>query len=165
MVRLLSGVCRGGTALAVSLIVLAVSRWGPVYAEPPIDVRALPLALPAVLLALGAALTGRERRPLPWRGILAALAALTVSLLAVAAGRPPAGLSAQVEGPEGPLGRLAPGPIDLLGRDLRQYPGLRRLTLRWEGPLHVPETGTYRIEAVGRGRVEVAIAGRRILLA
>jgi hypothetical protein len=29
----------------------------------------------------------------------------------------------------------------------------------------VPETGTYRIEAVGRGRVEVAIAGRRILLA
>jgi hypothetical protein len=165
VVRLLSGLCRGGFALAVFLIVLAVSRWGPVYAEPPLDVRALPLALPAILLALGAALTGHERRPGPWRAILVALAALLLSLFGVARWRPPAGLPAQVEGPEGPIGRLAPGPIDLLGRDLRQYPGLRRHTLRWEGPLRVPETGTYRIRAVGRGRVEVRIAGRRVLLA
>ena len=40
----------------------------------PLDVRALPLALPAVVVAVGAALTGRERRPRPWRAVLAALA-------------------------------------------------------------------------------------------
>ncbi len=165
MVSLLSGLCRRGFAVAVFLIVLAVARWGPVYAEPPVDVRALPLALPAVLLALGAGLTGRERRPRPWRAIGAALAAATLSLFVVARLRPPAGLPALVEGPEGPLGRLAPGPIDLLGRDLRELPGVRRLTVRWEGPLQVPETGTYRIEVLGRGRVEVRIAGRRVLVA
>jgi hypothetical protein len=165
VVRLLSGVCRGGFALAVFLIVLAVSRWGPVYAEPPLDVRALPLALPAVVLAVGAALTGRERRPRPWRAVLAALAFATLALFAVALIRPPAGLSAQVEGPEGPVGRLPPGPIDLLGRDVRKLPGLRRVTLRWEGPLVVPESGTYRIWAAGRGRVEVRIGERRVLVA
>jgi hypothetical protein len=165
VVSLLSGLCRGGFALAVSLIVLAVARWGPVYAEPPLDVRALHVALPALLLAIGAGLTGRTRRPRRWRVVLLVLAALVVCLFAAARLRPPAGLSAEVAGPEGPLGRLAPGPIDLVGRDLRPFAGVRRLSLRWDGPLRVPETGTYTIEAVGRGRVEVRIAGRRVLLA
>ncbi len=165
MVRLLSGVSRGGLALAVFLIVLALSRWGPVYAEPPADVRALPLAGPALLLAITAALTGRERRPRPWRAILRALVIALVSLFAVAAGRAPAGLPLQVEGPDGPVGRLAPGPVDVLGRDLRRWPGLRRLTLRWEGPLRVPESGTYRIWVTGRGRAEVRVAGRTVLRA
>ena len=65
----------------------------------------------------------------------------------------------------GPSAGWTPGPIDLIGRDLRKFPGLRRGTLRWEGPLIVPETGTYRLWATGRGRVEVRIAGRRLLLA
>ncbi len=165
MVRLLSGLSRAGFAAAVFLLVLAVSRWGPLYAEPPWDVRALPLAGPALLLAITAALTGRERRSRPWRAILLALAVALALLLAVVALRAPAGLPAEVIGPEGPIGRLAPGPVDLLGRDLRVFPGQRRLTVRWEGPLHVPESGTYRIWATGRGRVEVRLAGRTVLLA
>ena len=166
MVRLLSGLSRAGLALAVFLIVLAVTRWGPFHAEPPWDVRALPLTLPALLLAVTAALTGGARPPRPWRAILLALGAAVVLLLAVVAVRPPAGLPADVSGPEGPIGRLGAGPIDLIGRDLRALPpGPRRLAVVWEGPLHVPETGNYRIWATGRGRVEVRLAGRTVLLA
>ncbi len=165
MVRLLSGLSRAGLALAVFLIVLAVTRWGPFHAEPPWDVRALPLALPALLLAVAAALTGRPRRPRPWRAILLSLAASVVLLLAVVALRPRAGLPAEASGPEEPIGTLAAGPIDLVGRDLRAFPAPRRLAVVWEGPLHVPETGTYRIWATGRGRVEVRVAGRTVLLA
>jgi hypothetical protein len=165
VVRLLSGVCRGGFALAVFLIVLAVSRWGPVYAEPPLDAHALPAAAFAVVLGTVAAVSGRERRPRPWRSILLALAVATGVLFAVVLLRPASGLSARVETPEGAVGSLAPGPVDVLGRDLRQWPGLRRLTLRWEGPLRVPETGVYRIWVAGRGRAEVKIAGRTVVLA
>ncbi len=165
MVRLLSGVCRGGFALAVFLIVLAVSRWGPVYAEPPLDAHALPAAGFAVVLGTVVAVGGRERRPRPWRSVLLALAIATSLLFAIALLRPSSGLPARVEGPEGTLGSLPPGPIDLLGRDLRQWPGLRRPTLRWEGPLRIPESGAYRIWVAGRGRAEVKIVGRTVLLA
>src|SRR5258707_13869968 len=75
--RLLSGLSRFGLAATLFLIVLAVARWGPVYAEPPLAVRALPLLGPAVLLSIVGVLTGRERRPSPRRPLgAAALGAL-----------------------------------------------------------------------------------------
>ena len=52
---------RVGTAVVVALMVLAVTRWGPVHAETPLDLRALPLAPWALAFAVVAALTGRPR--------------------------------------------------------------------------------------------------------
>jgi hypothetical protein len=164
-VRLLSGLSRAGLGLSVFLLVLAVLRFGPVHAEPPWDVRALPVALPAVVLAVGAALSGRERRPGPVRPLLAALAVALLALAAAVALRPPSGLPLQVAGPEGALGRLPPGPVDVLGRDLEDFSGTRRWTLRWDGPLRVPADGGYRLWVKGRGRAVVRLAGRPVLAA
>ncbi|MFI5007889.1 MAG: hypothetical protein ACHQKZ_10640, partial [Solirubrobacterales bacterium] len=165
MKRLLSGLSRFGLAVTAFLIVLAVARWGPVYAEPPFDVRALPLLGPAVLLAIVGVLTGRERRPRPVRPLLAAAGLALVTLGALVALRAPSGLSLDVSGPEGTLGRLAPAPVDVLGRDLRQFSGTRRWSLRWQGPLWIPEPGRYRLSVTGRGRVVVRLDGRPVLAA
>ena len=62
LLRLLSLLARAAFAVTLGLVLLAVSRWPPVAAAPPVDVRALPLALPLVVFAVAAALTGRERR-------------------------------------------------------------------------------------------------------
>ena len=165
MPRLVSGLSRAGLAAVVLLIVLAVTRWGPIHAEPPVDARAGPLALPALLLAIVAALTGRERRPRPVRPLLLAAALAAGALALVVALRGPAGLPLEVSGPEGVLGRLPPGPVDVLGRDLRHLAGTRRWSLRWSGPLHVPEPGGYRLRVAGRGRAEVVLSGRTVLAA
>ena len=163
--RLLSGLSRFGLAVTIFLIVLAVARWGPLYAEPPFDLRALPLLGPAVLLAIAGVLTGRERRPAPVRPLLAAAVVALGTLGALVALRGPSGLPLEVSGPEGALGRLAPAPIDVLGRDLREFSGTRRWSLLWQGPLWIPEPGRYRLWVAGRGRVEVRLDGRPVLAA
>src|SRR2546426_8657680 len=66
----LSVLFRAALAVVVALLVLAVLRWAPVYAEPPFPVRALPLAGPAVVLALVVAPPARERPPRPPRPVL-----------------------------------------------------------------------------------------------
>ena len=75
LVRLLSLAGRLGFAVTLALVALAATRWSPIDAEPPIDVRALPLAGPALAFGVLAALTGRERRPGPWRRVALALVA------------------------------------------------------------------------------------------
>ncbi len=165
MRRLLSGLARAGLAAAVFLLVLAVTRWGPIHAEPPWDVRALPLAGPAVLLAILAALTGHERRPGPVRPLLAATGLSLLAMAGTVVLRGPSGLPLEVSSPDGALGRLAPAPVDVLGRDLRDYSGTRRWWLRWAGELRVPEAGRYRLWVTGRGRVEVTLGGRPVLTA
>jgi len=161
--RLASDLSRGGLALAVFLLVLAVLRWGPVYAEPPWDVRALPAAAAAVLLAIPAALTGRERPRRPLLPLLLAAAFAGAALALVVGLRGPVGLAASASDQRGPLGTLARGPIDVLGADLRPLAAGRRLTLRWDGELRAPETGTYRLWAAGRGDVTVTLDGRVVL--
>jgi hypothetical protein len=163
--RLASVLSRGGLALAVALLALGILRWRPVYAEPPWDVRAMPMAGAAVLLAIVAALTGRPRRHRPLKPILIALAAVAAVLAAVIALRGPGGLAVAAADQRGPLGALPPGPIDLLGGDLRSLAPGRRVTLRWEGELRAPETGTYRLWATGRGDVRVALDGQVVLVA
>jgi hypothetical protein len=160
--RWLSGVSRAGLALTLSLLVLAVLRWGPVHAEPPVDVRALPLAGPAVILAVLGGITGRERRPRPARPFLVALALVAGALAAVVAARGPAGLPVEVSDGREVLARLPPGPVDIIGSDLRGVAGPRR-SLHWQGPLRAPASGTYRLWAVGRGRVRVELDGRTVL--
>jgi hypothetical protein len=157
---LLSLGARAGFALALALLVLAVSRWPPVHARPPLEVEAQTLAAPTLALAILAALTGRERRPRPWRLVLAALLGATVGLLAVTALRGPAGLPAEVSSPEGPLGTTPPGAVAVVGRDLRAFPGVRRFMLRWRGELRVPASGRYRLHVEGRGRATVSLGGR-----
>jgi hypothetical protein len=155
---------RGALAACVFLLVLAWCRWPPVHAQVAFDVRALPLAVPAVLLAGVAALTARARRPravTPWAS---AAAVFGLGLAIVVAARGEAGLAARVEGPSGPLATLAPGPIDVVGRDLGVDP-VRKWTIRWEGTLRVPESGRYRLWAAGRGAVEVDVDGRAALRA
>lgn len=145
------------------LLVLAVLRWGPVYAEPPWDVRALPSAAAAVPLAVLAALTGSRRPPRPVRALGIASALAASALAVVVATRGPGGLPADVSGSRGPLGQLAPGPVDVIGQNLRDLPSVRKWTLRWSGALRVPETGAYRLWADGRGHVEVRLDGIRVL--
>ena len=103
MKRLLSGLSRYGLALTAFLIVLAVARWRPVYAEPPWNVRALPLSGPALLFAIVGVLTGRERRPAALRPLLAAAVLALGTLGALVALRGPSGLPLEVSGPEGAL--------------------------------------------------------------
>jgi hypothetical protein len=161
--RLVSGLSRGGLALAVFLLALAILRWRPVYAEPPWDVRAMPLAGAAVLLAIPAALTGSARRHRSAQPVVIAAAVVATALAAVVVTRGPGGLAAGVADQRGPLGALSPGPIDVLGGALRILAPGRRVTLRWEGELRAPETGTYRLWATGRGDVTVALDGQVVL--
>jgi hypothetical protein len=162
-VRLVSLAARLGFAVTLALLALAVSRWSPIDAEPPLDVRALPLALPALALAMTAALAGRERRPRSWRRWALALAAAVAALAVAVAARGPAGLTAEVSGPAGPLGRTGPAAIDVTGRDLRGLGTGRRVALRWAGELRLPASGRYELWAEGRGRVTVSLDGLRVL--
>jgi hypothetical protein len=161
--RLASELSRGGLALAVFLLALAILRWHPVCAEPPWDVRAMPMAGAAVLLAVCAALTGGPRRRRPLKPILLGLAAVAATLAATIALRGPGGLPVMVADQRGALGSLPAGPLDVLGGDLRSLAPGRKVTLRWEGELRMPETGTYRLWATGRGDVTVALDGRVVL--
>ena len=160
----MSFLARAAVALTVALLVLAVTRWAPVEAEPPVDVRAMPLALPLVGLAALAALTGHARpRRRPWRAALAVLLAAASALAVVTLLRGPAGLPAEVSDGGGPVGRTRPGPIDVIGRDLRALNPGRRVGLRWTGDLRVPEAGGYRLALEGRGRASLALAGRPLV--
>jgi hypothetical protein len=145
-------------------VALGVLRWAPVLAEAPLDVRAAPAAALAVVLAAIAAALPGERQPGPWRA--AALLALLsgLALAGVVALRPAAGLALEVVGPPGVLGTLPPGPVDVIGPDLRDLPSYRRTTLRAAGELRVPATGTYRLWADGRGGIEVKIDGHPVLV-
>jgi hypothetical protein len=157
---------RAGTALALAALALAVARWPPVEARVPLDVRALPAGALVVMLAALAALTGRAARS-PGsgrvRGVLTALAAVALALVAVAALRPACGLRAEVSGPQGVVGEIGPATVEINGPRLRALPFVRRWTFRWEGPLRVEASGHYRLWATGRGRVEVSIDGRPVL--
>jgi hypothetical protein len=165
LVRLLSLAGRLGFAVTLALLALAATRWAPIDAQPPLDVRALPLAGPALAFGVLAALAGRERRPGPWRRASLSLLAAALALAAFVAWRGPSGLSAEVYGQGGPLGTTGPAAIDVVGRDLRALPSGRRLTLRWAGDLRVPASGRYELWAEGRGRVSVSLAGRPVLQA
>jgi hypothetical protein len=162
---LLSLLSRAGLAAVSFLLALAVLRWSPVHAQPPLDVRALPLAAVAVVLAVVAALTGRARPPARLRPFALGLLAALASLALVVALRPQGGLAARVSGPAGPLLTLPPGPIEVDGPRLREadLPAVRKWTFEWDGELRVPATGTYRLWAAGRGEIHVAIDGHPVL--
>jgi hypothetical protein len=160
--RLLSGASRLGLALVFFLIGLAVLRWGPVHAESPLDVRALPLAGPAVMLAVVAACTGRDRRPRSVRPLLAAIAVVATALAAVVALRGSGGLPLEVSDGQKTIARLPPDALDIIGADLRAVSGTRRV-LHWQGPLRVPASGTWGLWAEGRGRLRVELDGRVVL--
>jgi hypothetical protein len=165
LTRLLSSLGRLGLAVTLALVALAVTRWWPVGASSPLDVRALPLALPAVGFAVLAAISGRARRPTRWRAALAGLGAVVVALSAAVIARGPAGLAGEISGPAGAVGWTAPGPIDLIGRDLRGPALPRRVAVHWAGPLRVPASGRYRLWVEGRGRASVQLKDRPLLLA
>ncbi|HEY2946368.1 MAG TPA: hypothetical protein VGN09_28305 [Vicinamibacteria bacterium] len=144
--------------MVVFLLALAFLRWPPISAEPPLDVRALPLFLPAIVLAIAAALAGPpDRGPGAVRPAAVALIVAVVLLVVVSALRPPSGLVAVVSGPTGEIARLPRGAIDVTGPALRDLPGVHRWTFRWQGPLRAPATGTYRLWAAGRGEIEVRL--------
>jgi hypothetical protein len=164
--RLASSVSRAGCAVSVFLLVLAVLRWAPVHAEPPWEVPARNAGAAAVVFAAVAASTGRERkaRPfLPW--VVGGLAATGLALAAAVALRGPAGLAAEVREPSGSIARLPLGPIDLIGRDLRERALGRKWSTRWAGELRAPEAGRYRLWAAGGGRVTVILDDRDVLSA
>ena len=163
MRRLVSTLARAGVSLLVGLLVLAVLRWPPVWARPLVDVRALTLAGPAVILAVVAALTGHARPRRTVRPLLIALGAALAALAVLVALRPPAGLAATVSDPRGPIGASPIGAIDAAGPDLRHLPAARKWTLRWEGDLRAPRSGVYRWWASGRGEVAVSLDGRVVL--
>ena len=165
MRRAASALARAGVSVLVGLIVLAVLRWPPVWARPLLDVRALSLAGPAVILAVVAALTGRPRPRRPVRPLLMALLAVLAALAVVVALRPAAGLMASVADPRGPIGSSSMGAVDVAGPDLRHLPAARKWTLRWAGEVRVPRSGTYRLWAGGRGEVAVALDGHVVLRA
>lgn len=163
MIRVLSSVSRAALAIVVFLVVLAVLRWRPVHAEPPWDVRALPLYAPAIVLGIAAALTARSRRrrwpvaPLGWSLVAA------VAVLATTVGLRSGGLSAAASTPQGSTYTLPPGAIDVTGQDLRRLPPGRHWTLVWTGPLRAPASGRYRLWAVGSGRLRVEVDGQVLL--
>ncbi len=162
MRRLLSVASRAGAAVCVALLALSVARWGPVHAEPPLDVRALSLAPWALGFAVVAALTGRARRPAPWRRSVLLLLVTAAGLALVVATRSPSGLSATVADAGTVVGRTEPGPIDVVGSDIRHF-DVRRLTLHWSGELRTPESGRYLLRVEGRGRARVSVGGWPLL--
>jgi hypothetical protein len=155
--------------VSVFQLVLAVLRWGPVHADPPWDARALPWGAATVLWAVAVAVCAPPEPGRTWWGrlspsrLLVALAITAALLALVVALRGRQGLPAEVSDARGTVGSLPPGPVDLIGSDLRDLPLARRITLQWRGPLRVPEPGAYRIWVTGRGRAEVALDGRPIL--
>lgn len=165
MTRILSFASRAALAVLTFLMVLAVLRWTPVYAQPPFDVRARPLAAAVLLLAVVAASTGRERRPTRVRPLGWTLAGVLTVLAVVVAARAPAGLPVRVSGPAGELAVLPPGPIEIHGPRLREaaIPAVRKWTFAWQGELRAPATGTYRLWADGRGHARVMLDGHPVL--
>jgi len=166
MRRLLLGAARIGLGVATALLALAVLRFGPVFAQPVVPLRALPLIAPWLALALLTAFLGAS--PGGWaRGGARRACRLTLAaalaLAAVVALRGEAGLPGRLEGPAGPLASLPPGPIDLHGADLEQVARTRRLRAVWRGELRVPESGRHRLAASGVGRVEVRLDGTLVL--
>jgi hypothetical protein len=159
-------VIRAAFTAVVFLLASAFLRWPPVAAEPPLDLRALPLFLPAVVLAVAAALAGTpDRRTGPVRRVALALVVAVALLASAVRMRPPAGLAAVVSDPTGEVGRLPPGAIDVTGPDLRDLPGVHRWTFAWQGTLRAPASGTYRLWAAGRGDVEATLDGWPMLKA
>lgn len=164
MLGLVSVLARVGFAVAVALLVLAVTRWAPVHSEPPLDVEALTLAGPAVLLGVLAALAGRARRPTRWRRAGVGLLVVVLALCGAVALRGPGGLPAEVSDSQAVIARTSPGPIEMTGRDLPPAAaGVRRLRLRWAGELRVPESGKYRLWVAGRGHAVVTLDGHVLL--
>jgi hypothetical protein len=161
--RLASAASRSALAIAVFILVLAVLRWEPVYAEPPWDVRALAMAPAALLLAIAVAATGRVRRPGPVRGLIFAASGAAFCLAAVVFLRGAEGLSAVAEDAQGRLYTLPAGSIDIVGESLRALPPSRRFVLTWDGVLRVPGTGRHRLWAEGSGSVIVEVDGREVL--
>ena len=164
MNRIVGSASRAGTAAFVFLLALGVSRWGPIHAEPPVDVRALPCAGMAVLLAVVAGLTGRSRASIrPWP-VLGALGVTLAALALVIALRPPVGLRLTVNGPA-TTAVLPDVGLDLSGRDLRDLVEPRRASLQWQGQLRAPRSGSYALAGRGRGTLRVLVDGREVLTA
>jgi hypothetical protein len=165
LLRLLSLVARAAFAATLGLVVLAVLRWAPVAAEPPLDARALALALPLVAFGVLAGLLGRPRPARRMKPLAVALAAALVALAALVFWRGPAGLAAEVCSGAATVGRTAPGSIEVTGRDLAAFAVGRRVALRWTGELRVPASGRYELWVEGRGRVSVSVGGRDVVVA
>ncbi len=164
MKRFLARAPRAGVTLAVLLLVLGVARWGPIHAEPPVDVRALPWAGLAVLLAVVAGLTGDPRPARRVWPVAGALAATLAALALVIALRPPSGLRLEVSDPDSSA-VLPDSGLDVSGRSLRDRVEPRRARLRWEGQLRAPVAGVYELRGRGRGALLVRIDGRDVLVA
>jgi hypothetical protein len=156
LLRILSLASRAGLGVSAALLALAVARWGPVHAEAPLDVRALPLAPWVVGFAIVAALCGRERPPAPWRPAAGLLLLAVAGLLLVTATRGPAGLPAGLEEEGEVVGRRGPAAVDVIGRDLRGL-AARRSRVEWAGELRVPVSGLYGFWIEGRGRASLAL--------
>lgn len=157
---------RAALGVAVALYVLALLRLAPVFLDPLVDVRALPLVPWVIALAILVALlpaTDRAPRGVARLGMAALAVAAALATLVLLRGA--AGLSARVSGPQGPIAELGPGPLDLAGPDLRGLPAPRRRIVEWSGTLSVPESGRYRLWADGRGAVSVRVDGRVVLAA
>jgi hypothetical protein len=163
--RFVSSASRAGLAGVLFLLVLAVLRWGPVSAASPLDVRALPLAVPALVLAVVAALTGAERRPRPVAPLAWAAAGTALALALVILWRGPGGLTAEAVNPAGERVQLASGPIDLRGDALVAAPRSRKWTVEWDGELRAPASGAYRLWLDAAGRVSVSVDGHEVLVA
>ena len=161
LLRLLSLLARVAFAVTLGLVLLAVSRFAPVAAEPPLDVRALRLALPLVLFAVTAALTGGLAAVVALRALAVALALVLAALAAVVIGRGPGGLPAEVGSAAASVGHTEPGAIEFTGRELSPFALGRRTQLRWSGELRVPASGRYELWVEGRGSVSVTLGGGR----
>jgi hypothetical protein len=164
MKRLVGTASRAGTAVFVFLLALGVSRWGPIHAEPPLDVRALPCAGVAVLLAVVAGLAAAPRPAARLAPVATALAVTLVALALAIALRPASGLRLDVAGP-GLSAVLPHAGLDLSGRDLRDLVEPRRASLRWQGQLRAPRSGRYSFTARGRGTLCVSLDGLELLSA
>ncbi len=164
MRRLISLGARSGLAVSLALIVLALARLRPVFAAAPLGVGALPAAVAALACGIVAALTGSQRASVPWRRIAAPLTAAAALLALVVVLRGATGIAAVVSERGVLLGRTAPGPIDLIGRDLRSW-APRRATVEWRGSLRVPASGRFLLWIEGVGAADAIVAGRPLLSA
>ncbi len=162
--RLVSLVARAGLAVSLALLLLALARLPPVYAASPVDVGALPAAAAALLFGTIAALTGCERKSGRWRLVAGLLALGGILLALVVALRGPVGIAAVVFDGRTTVGHMAPGPIDLIGRDLQGL-SVRRAQIDWRGELRVPAGGRFVLWIEGIGSAAATIAGQPLLSA